>query len=305
MEKVIFDLDPGVDDSMALILALNHPEIDVKLITTVFGNVGLEQTTKNACFIAENFGGRDIPIYYGADKGIKTDNINAANVHGKTGLGAKIVAQNISKIPNNRENYGALEAMRDCIQENKGEINIICVGPTTNLARLFLKYPEVIPLIKRIVLMVGSIDGKGSITPYSSFNAYCDPEAIDVIIRHNIPIAISPKEMGITSFFDEKQRLKFKRSGKFGPFIYDLCEGYKDTLLKQGEYALHDTCALFSILDTDIFTRQKVDMKINVSQDIKRGQTIFVPNKNSNITLLKKADKKKLFKLIEQTLKNT
>ena len=303
MEKVIFDLDPGVDDSMALILGLNHKEIDIKLITTIFGNVGLEQTTKNACFIAQNFGGQHVPVYYGAEKGIKTNLINASHVHGKTGLGAKIVADKVTKKPQNKRGYGALEAMRDVIKANPKEITIVSVGPTTNLAQLFIKYPEVTNLIKGVVLMVGSIDGKGSITPYSSFNAYCDPDAIHEIIKHDFPITISPKEMGITSFFDEKQRAKFKNCGKYGPFIYDLCEGYKDSLLKVGEYALHDTCALFSILDTDIFTRQKVDMKVNISKDEKRGQTLFESNENSNITLLKKANKQKLFKMIEKILK--
>ena len=181
MEKVIFDLDPGVDDSMALILGLNHPEIQIKLITTTFGNVGIEQTTKNACYIAENFGGKDVKVYSGFEHGIKASNINASHVHGKTGLGAKIVAVDVKKKASNKEGYGAIEAMRDMVLENPGEINIVSVGPATNVAKLILKYPEVVNKIKRIVLMVGTLDGKGSITPYSSFNAYCDPEAVDVV----------------------------------------------------------------------------------------------------------------------------
>lgn len=304
MEKVIFDLDPGVDDSMALILGLNHPEIQIKLITTTFGNVGIEQTTKNACYIAENFGGKDVKVYSGFEHGIKASNINASHVHGKTGLGAKIVAVDVNKKASNKEGYGAIEAMRDMVLENPGEINIVSVGPATNVAKLILKYPEVVNKIKRIVLMVGTLDGKGSITPYSSFNAYCDPEAVDVVIKQNIPITISPTQMGITSFFDEKQRTRFKECGKVGEFIYDLCEGYKDSLLKVGQYALHDTCALFSILDTDIFTREKVDMKINISKDEKRGQTLFSNNQKSHISLLVKSNKKKLFKLIENILKS-
>lgn len=304
MEKVIFDLDPGVDDSMALILGLNHPEIQIKLITTTFGNVGIEQTTKNACYIAENFGGKDVKVYFGFEHGIKASNINASHVHGKTGLGAKIVAVDVNKKASNKEGYGAIEAIRDMVLENPGEINIVSVGPATNVAKLILKYPEVVNKIKRIVLMVGTLDGKGSITPYSSFNAYCDPEAVDVVIKQNIPITISPTQMGITSFFDEKQRTRFKECGKVGEFIYDLCDGYKDSLLKVGQYALHDTCALFSILDTDIFTREKVDMKINISKDEKRGQTLFSSNPKSHISLLVKSNKKKLFKLIENTLKS-
>ena len=194
--------------------------------------------------------------------------------------------------------------MRDLINQNENQISIVSVGPATNVAKLLLKYPEVVKKIKKVVLMVGTLDGKGSITPYSSFNAYCDPEAVDVVIKSKVPVTISPTQMGITAFFDEKQRSRFKKCGKYGEFIYDLCEGYKDSLLEVGQYALHDTCALFSILDTDIFTRQKVDMKINTTKDEKRGQTLFANNEKSHVTLLKKVEKKKLFKIIEETLKN-
>ena len=153
MEKVIFDLDPGVDDSMALILGLNHPEIQIKLITTTFGNVGIEQTTKNACYIAENFGGKDVKVYSGFEHGIKASNINASHVHGKTGLGAKIVAVDVNKKASNKEGYGAIEAMRDMVLENPGEINIVSVGPATNVAKLILKYPaaDLLPVLSGLI----------------------------------------------------------------------------------------------------------------------------------------------------------
>ena len=303
MEKVIFDLDIGVDDAMALIMGLNDPEVDIKLVTTVFGNVSVEQATKNACFIIEQCSKYDIPVFYGASRGIRTEGVNAMDVHGRTGLGAKVVAENVSKFPQNTSEIGAIEAMRDVVLANPGEITILSVGPVTNLAGLLTKYPEVKSKIKRIGIEVGSVDGKGSITPYSSFNAYCDPEAVDIVIKSGVPITLTTKEIGTSAFFDETQRARFRDAGRVGPLLFDLCEGYKDKLLQVGEYAVHDTCVLFAILDTDIFTRQNVDMAINTTMDEKRGQTKFRSNEDSHITLVTSVDKKKLFKKMEQNIK--
>lgn len=303
MEKIIFDLDIGVDDAMALIMGLNEPEVEIKLVTTVFGNVSVEQATKNACYVIDKCSKYDIPVYYGASKGIKTEGINAMDVHGRTGLGNKIVATKVAKQPLNKKDFGAVEAMRKVILENPNEITILSVGPVTNLATLLVKYPEVKDKIKRVGIEVGSMDGKGSITPYSSFNAYCDPEAVDIVIKSGVPITLTTKEVGTTAYFDEKQRTRFAKAGKVGGFIYDLCEGYKDKLLKTGQYAVHDTCVLFAILDTDIFTRKNVDMEINTTMDEKRGQTKFKDNPDSHITLITTVDKKKLFKKMEKNIK--
>ena len=300
---MIFDLDIGVDDAIALIMAINDPQVEVKLVTTVFGNVSVEQATKNACYVINKCSKHDIPVLFGASKGLKTEGINAADVHGRTGLGAKVIAEDVGKYPLNRDGFGAIEAMRKIILENPNEITILSVGPVTNVALLLMKYPEVASKIKRIGMEIGSMDGKGSITPYSSFNAYCDPEAVDIVIKSGIPIMLTTKEVGTTAYFDEEQRTRFAKAGKVGPFIYDLCEGYKDKLLKPGQYAVHDTGALFAILEDDMFTRQNVDMVINTSNDEKRGQTKFRNNDNSHITLVTTVDKNKLFKKMEKNIK--
>lgn len=307
-QKIIFDVDPGVDDCMALIMAFYEPSIEVELITTTFGNVSNKQTTKNACYIVENFADKDYKIYQGAEKALNMPMQNAAEVHGRHGLGNKIIAKNVHKKVSNKKGYGAIEAMRDVILKNPNEITVVAVGPVTNVANLFLTYPEVIDKIKRVVLMVGSIDGKGSITPYASFNAYCDPEAVDVVIKQQkrVPITISTKEMGTTAYFEDDQRERFAKCGKLGPVIYDLCDGYIDKILLAGQYAVHDTCALFSILDGDFFTRENVDMKINLKDgDPKKAQTKFKKNDKSNITLLTTVNKQKVFKKMEEILKRS
>lgn len=307
-QKIIFDVDPGVDDCMALIMAFYEPTIDVQMISTTFGNVSCEQTTKNALFIVQNYADKDYSVYKGASRGLNSPIHNAEEVHGRTGLGNKIIAENVTKQVANKPGYGAIEAMRDVILKNPNEVILVAVGPVTNVANLFNTYPETIDKLKGLVLMVGSIDGKGSITPYASFNAYCDPDAIQVVLdkAKKLPIIVSTKENGTTCYFEDDQRERFAKCGKLGPLFYDLCDGYVDKILLPGQYALHDTCALFSILqDEEFFTREKVSMKINTTFDEKRAQTKFRKCQSSNITLLTGVDKQKVMKRIEKILKRT
>lgn len=307
-QKIIFDVDPGVDDCMALILSFYEPSIDVQMISTTFGNVSVGQTTKNALFIVQNFADKDYPVYKGAAQGLNSPIHDAEEVHGKNGLGNKIIAHDVTKQIANKPGYGAIEAMRDVILKNPNEIILVAVGPVTNVATLFNTYPETIDKLKGLVLMVGSIDGKGSITPYASFNAYCDPDAIQVVLdkAKKLPIILSTKENGTTCYFEDDQRERFAKCGRLGPLFYDLCDGYVDKILLPGQYALHDTCALFSILkDEEFFTREKVSMKINTTFDEKRAQTKFRKCASSNITLLTGVDKQKVIKRIEKILKRT
>ncbi len=300
MEKIILNVDPGVDDAMAMLLAFLSPDFDVKMIATTFGNVSIEQGTKNACFLVQNFGQVDTTVYEGSACALNTPPQNAMEVHGRTGLGTKIVAKNVKKKPGNYPGYGAIEAMRDYILKDPGQISIVAVGPVTDIAKLLTTYPEVKDKIKQIVMEIGSVDGKGSITPYASFNAYCDPDAVDIVIKSGVPILLTTKEIGTTAYYEEDQRQRFKNCGSVGQFLYDLCEGYVDKILEAHQYAVHDSAALLAMLKTDIFTREKVDMEINTSQDKKRGQTHFTLNKNSHITLVTGVNKHKLFKKMEE-----
>lgn len=300
MEKIIFILDVGCDDAMALLLSFYDPHFEIKMLVSTFGNVPIDVSTKNICYIVERFARVDYPVYKGAEKSICSEPVNAEDVHGKRGLGNKIIAENVHKKPANYSGYGALEAMRDYLNKEPGEISIVCVGPLTDVANLITKYPEVKPKIKRIVMEVGSIDGKGSITPYSSFNAYCDPDAVDIVLKSKVPILMTTKEIGTKAFFGNDQRERFRKCGKVGEFVYDLCDGYVDNILKPDQYAIHDSGALLSITSPKIFKRQKMDVTINTTFDKKRGQTKIVPNPKSHITVVTEVDKEKLFRKMEK-----
>lgn len=166
---IIIDTDPGIDDAAAISIALNHPEIDVKMITTVHGNVNIDKTTRNALQLKAFFES-DVPVHRGAVAPLINAPIDASHVHGETGMGGyELPEPSPELLASNR----AIEAMRETILESDEPITLVPIGPLTNIALLFKTYPEVKSNIKAIVLMGGSA-GRGNVTPAAEFNIYCD-----------------------------------------------------------------------------------------------------------------------------------
>ncbi len=302
-QKIILDVDPGVDDAVAMIYAYLCGKFDVKLVSVVAGNVGIEQTTKNALFVTEKFSPVPVKVVSGFSCSILGTDFPRLSVHGEKGLGgmAKIGKTKLKTI--NTPTYGVCEAIRDTVMQNKGEITIMGLGPFTNIALTLQKYPEIKPFIKQLLLMGGSIDGTGSVTPYAGFNVYSDPEACEILVKSKIPILFSPKEIGINTFITQPELDKFESFGECGKFVSKLYSGYRDLLLPNDKFATHDLCAVMALAKPEIFSTKNVSVKVNVKSPKKRGQTIFKDLPESNIALYYDASATKIVKELERVLK--
>lgn len=183
--RIILDTDPGVDDAMAIFLALRSPELKVEAITAVSGNVPLELTLPNALRLAEIAGRTDIPIAGGASVPLVRRLITAKYVHGNNGLGGvDFPAPKIKPAPET-----AVELICRLVRNNPGQITIVAVGPLTNIATVLRANPEIARLIPEIVIMGGSLSG-GNITPAAEFNLYVDPEAARIVFDAGIPLTM-------------------------------------------------------------------------------------------------------------------
>lgn len=302
-QKIILDVDPGVDDSIAMIYGFLCDELDIKLVSVIGGNVDLNQCTLNALYITQNFAKYDVPVVKGSSKPLKKRMVHDLNVHGKKGLGNLIEVTSTQKKTINKRGFGACEAIRDVIMANKNEIIFVCLGPSTNLARTFEKYPDVIKFIKKVVLMGGSVDGTGSITKYAGFNVYSDPDACDMVVKSGVPITFSPKELGLNTFVTQPILEKWSSFNNVGDTVKKLYTGYHDLLLPTDKFATHDLCALMSLVRPQYYTSEQVDVSVNTDTGRKRGQTLFAKNDQSNITLLRSVDRKKVIKEFENKLK--
>ena len=183
-KKVIIDCDPGIDDSLALILALNSPELEIVGITTVSGNVKAEQGAKNALKVLKLMNREDIPVYIGEDIPLVRELITAQDTHGEDGLGETNYEEADVEI-----NYGGV----DFILENarKGDISIIALGPLTNLATAIERDEEGFNMINEIVSMGGAFRSHGNCSQVAEFNYWVDPHGVkEVFDRNKVPFSM-------------------------------------------------------------------------------------------------------------------
>ena len=214
-QKIILDVDPGVDDSISMLYSFLTDKLDVKLICVTKGNKDIEQTTLNALFITENFSKKPIQVVQGAKSPLKENNIPNLNVHGKSGLGNLINVTNVSSKTINSKNYGFEEAIFDCVKKHK-DIIYVCNGPSSSLAKALQKYPDIKNYLKKVLIMGGTYSGIGSITPYASFNIYCDPEATQIVLNNIEYVRFSPSEVGLSVFLTQRELDKWEKYGKYG-----------------------------------------------------------------------------------------
>lgn len=301
-KNIILDVDPGVDDSVSMIYSFLSNRLDVKLICVTKGNKDLKQSTLNALFITEKYSKTPVPVVKGAKEPLKKTQIQTLNVHGASGLGSIINVTSVSSKPVNRRGYGASEAILECVRQNKN-ITYLCNGPATTLAKALKKYPEIATHLHSIVLMSGSIDGKGGgISPYASFNAFSDPDALALVLKCGVPITFSPSEIGLSAYLTPEILQRFGLYGTYGKAIQDLCTGYHDLRLPADKYATHDLCAVMSLSHPELFTVECVQVSVDTSFSIKRGQTLFKKVDDSNVRLIVKADRDKIIETFEKCL---
>src|SRR5580704_19029320 len=183
--QIIIDTDPGIDDAMAILLALRSPELKVEAITPVSGNVPLELTLPNALRLVEIAGRTDIPVAAGASHPLVRRLATAGHVHGVNGLAGVDFPEPKTKPVHET----APELIRRIVRENPGEITIVGVGPLTNVALALRADPELANMIPAIAIMGGSLSG-GNMTPAAEFNLYVDPEAARIVFDANIPLTM-------------------------------------------------------------------------------------------------------------------
>jgi inosine-uridine nucleoside N-ribohydrolase len=182
---IIIDCDPGIDDALAIMMALAAPdELDIAGITTVGGNVGVAETTRNALALAA-LSGRRVPVARGADHPLVVEKSRAVSVHGADGLGGVKLPEPAWAV----EEASAWEFIRDAADRLDGRLELVAIGPLTNVAIALAAYPRLARTIRAIHMMGGSA-GLGNVTPAAEFNTYVDPHAAAAVFQSGIPIVM-------------------------------------------------------------------------------------------------------------------
>jgi purine nucleosidase len=184
MRRMIIDTDTASDDAIAIIVALRDPNVQVEAITVVAGNVPLDLAVKNALVSVEQAGTYTPPVYRGAPKPLLRPLVTSEFVHGDDGMGdMNLPDPTLTAAPGH-----AIDALIELAARYPGEIELVTLGPLTNIALAVLKAPEIAQQIKRVVIMGGQGRGAGNMTPVSEFNIYVDGEAAQVVLNSGLPL---------------------------------------------------------------------------------------------------------------------
>lgn len=265
---IIIDTDPGIDDAVALAIALYSESLDVRLITTVAGNVGLEQVTYNALRLLHFFK-KNVPVAKGAAGPLIREVTDASNVHGASGLdgfdfeepsGEQLLKEN------------AVNAMFRVISESEVPVTLVPIGPLTNIALLLKVYPEVKKNIKEIVMMGGSTT-RGNKGVMAEFNIYCDPEAAKIVFDSGLPIVMAGLDVGAKALVLPEDSARLERMNKTGKMIYSLFQRYRGGSMKTG-LKMFDSCAIAYLLKPEMFETVDTYVDVELHGTLTAGATI-------------------------------
>lgn len=285
---IIIDTDPGIDDAVAIAIALFNDTLDVKLITTVVGNVSLDKVTYNALRLVKFFG-KNVPVAKGASSPLIEEFIDASNVHGASGMeGFDFEEPDYSMLLEEH----AVVAMRRTILESDEPITLMPIGPLTNIALLLKMYPEVKANIKEIVLMGGST-ARGNRGVMSEFNIATDPEAAKIVFDSGLKIVVATMDVGLKALVLPEDSAAILEYGKTGQMINCLFSKYRGGSFKTG-LKMYDSCAVAYLLKPELFTAEETFVDVELAGTMTKGTTIVdlkgYLNKPANATVLLDVD---------------
>jgi purine nucleosidase len=272
----LIDTDAGSDDAVAILMALRHPDIDVRAITVVAGNVPLAQGVVNSLYFTE-LCETDVPVHAGAASPLLREYVSADWFHGADGLGDwgdRYIPQRAQA-----SDLHAVDAIIDAARATR-ELIIVTLGPLTNLALALRKAPDIIPLISRCVVMGGAACTNGNVSPAAEYNIWCDPEAARIVFRSGLPVEMVGWEFSTGEFVLSLDDIEFVRGidSLYSDFAMDCnIKGMHGYEIQTGEIgiSLPDGVAMAVAIEPAI-CRSKSQHYVDVECDseLTRGMTV-------------------------------
>jgi purine nucleosidase len=269
----LIDTDTASDDAVALIMALRSPNVEVQAITTVAGNVNVQQATRNALYTAE-LCGSDVPVFVGADKPLERRHVDATWFHGCDGLGG----HGYPTARRSAEKGSAVDAIIRTAESHPG-LEIVTLAPLTNIALALQKRPSIAAKVRRCVIMGGNPCSEGNVTPAAEYNMWCDPEAASIVAESAMPIELVGWHLcrgeGALNGAEIQQVLSL--GTPLAQFAIECNSFARDSYLRQtGEHgiSLPDPVAMAVALHPSIVTSQSEHfLMIETQSELTRGMT--------------------------------
>ncbi len=274
-QSVALDVDPGLDDALAIMLALRSPEIQVELVTTVAGNGPIEMTTRNALRVLRHLDAEGIPVSSGAASPLRRPFHDALGYHGPDALGGVVLADSRS-LPSP---LPALEALFQFAGSAPGKHILVATGPLTNVALAFQRHPEMAAMLRQLVVMGGAFRltscGYGNETPLAEYNIWQDPEAAALVFSSGARLTIVGLDVtNSPSASLDVGDLERLRTGD-SPAARLAADILAFALQQHPLFAMHDPLALSVLLDPSLFTFVTGRAVVDTSAGEQRGRTML------------------------------
>ena len=268
---MILDADPGVDDALAMMLALGSPELAVLGVCTVSGNVPLDIGTGNALKVLALLERNDVPVYPGAGRPLRREAVYATEVHGPRGLGDAALP-----LPGRSPSGDAVSFIVETLSNRPGEVTLIAVGPLTNLALAEAQSPGVLKKAREVCVMGGAVDEPGNVTPAAEFNFFADPHAARQVMRSGASITLAPLDVTHRVAL-EASHLAGIPATPAGRFVKDAVRPAMEHSLRvqnRCHFYLHDPLAVGLAIDPSLFCIKTVYADVETEGDLTSGQVV-------------------------------
>jgi inosine-uridine nucleoside N-ribohydrolase len=305
---VIIDTDPGIDDVVAILLALAAPEeLEVLGIVAVAGNLPLELTERNARRVCELAGRPEIAVYAGCARPLLRPLATAAAIHGDS-LGGRL---NLPEPTMPLQRQHGVDFIIDTLRAAEaGSITLCALGPLTDIAMALVKAPDIAAGIGELVIMGGAAFEIGNVTPAAEFNLHVDPHAAAIVLESGTPITMIPLDV-THRVLSTAPRLAALRAlpNRCGPAVATLLAGFeaaRSSRFGERGMALHDPCVVAYLLCPDLFRGREVNVAVETASPLTSGMTVIdwwgVTGRNTNAKVMTEVDADRLYALLTATL---
>ena len=273
MHRILLDTDPGIDDALALLLALVSPEIRLEAVTTVSGNVPVDQASWNALALLQLAGYSHIPVAQGCDRPLLGSPTYATHIHGQYGLGyANIPAPHTTV-----ENQSGPDLIVEKVMDAPGELTLVAIGPLTNVASALQREPRIAQLVREVVIMGGALYVPGNVTPEAEFNTFVDPHAAHAVFHAEWPIRLVSLDITRQVRLQREQVAQF--AGYKTPIAMCISQMLEFYLTRSRShditsYPLHDPLCLMAVFLPDLIVWKPVSIDVELDDPQTRGKTI-------------------------------
>jgi len=267
---MILVVDTGIDDALALALAVRHPRIQLEAVVTSWGNVALDLVNNNTLRVLDWLGAQDVPVVSGADRPLVGATIDAGHFHGQDGLGGARLPSSTRAVLQDGVDY-----LIERLMAAPGELSLVCAGPFTNLALAVQQEPRIAECVREVVVMGGTAQLPGNVTPVAEFNVAADPEAAAIVFDQTWPVTMVGLDVTQQVVLHATDVRQLGTESSTEAVLTREVTRYLFEQRAMESMALHDPLAVGVALDHSLVTVSRGPVHVETRGECTRGQTVF------------------------------